>query len=387
LASTTDLGIYVHVPFCERVCPYCDFAVIAVGRLDPERERGYLECLLRELEGLWRAHEAALAGRTLASVYLGGGTPGLLRPASVERLLRALEDRFGGPAAEVTLELNPGPLEVDRAPGFRDVGVTRLSVGVQSFRDLTLKRLGRAQRGDHARRGLEACLAAGFASLSADLIYGAPEQNEDELLEDLERLIALGVPHVSAYALSIEPGTPFATGRERGQLRLPDEEVVARMGRRLRAGLARAGYGQYEISSFARRGHRSSHNQRYWQCLDVLGLGVSAASLLGRRRFQNTRDPVRWADALAAGRSPVAEGHQISEEEARADFLGLGFRQLAVSRAEFLRRFGSRPETCFGPELAELRQLGLIFDAGGYLRLTERGLAFADDVFLRFVGR
>ncbi len=159
------------------------------------------------------------------------------------------------------------------------------------------------------------------------------------------------------------------------------------MSRRLRAALQRSDYRQYEISSFARPGHRSRHNTRYWQCRDVLGLGVSAASLLGAHRFQNTRDLATWTREVALGHSPVAERSEVTPREARADFLGLGFRQLEVSRAEFLRRFGAPPEAFFGPELAELRELGLIQEAGGALRLTERGLAFADEVFLRFVGR
>ena len=387
-AATTDLGVYIHIPFCERVCPYCDFAVTGVGTLALERETGYVDLLLAELDArLDDPDGAALEGRPLATVYLGGGTPSLLRPESVARLLRALEARFSPADPEVTLELNPGVLEAGRARGFREAGVSRLSVGVQSLVDRTLKRLGRAQRAEETLRGLEACLAAGFGSVSADLIYGAPEQTEDELLDDVERLVGLGVPHVSAYALTLEPGTPFARARERGELRLPDEDTAFRMGRRLRAGLRRAGYRQYEISSFALPGHRSRHNMRYWQCRDVLGLGVSAAGLLGGRRERNTRDPRAWAAAVSAGRSPLEERLEVGPDEARADFLGLGFRQLRVSRAEFRRRFGAAPEACFGPELAELRDLGLIADAGGWLELTERGLAFADEVFLRFVGR
>ncbi len=383
-----DLGIYVHVPFCERVCPYCDFAVLGVGRLEPERERRYVDLLLRELDWLWEREAAQLEGRTLATIYLGGGTPALLQPGSVERLLRALEARFGGTAAEVTLELNPGNLESARLGAFRAAGVTRVSVGLQSLHDSTLKRLGRAQRAAEALHGLESCLAAGFDSLSVDLIFGAPGQRETELFRDLERVIGLGVPHVSAYALTIEPGTPFAKALQRGELLLPDEDAELRMSLGVRARLAEAGFEQYEISSFCRPGHRSRHNQRYWACRDVLALGVSAASLLGGRRFQNTRDLAEWEAAVTEGRSAASESWVVSPEEARSDFVGLGFRCLdGIRPEEFRQRFGASLEACFGAELRELRELQLVREEEGALVLSERGIRFADEVFQRFAGR
>jgi len=396
--TAADLGVYVHVPFCERVCPYCDFAVEASGALDPTVEDEFVDGLLAELDQARRALEAELADRRLATVYLGGGTPSLLRPESVERVLVALGAAFPGPAGEVTLELNPGRLETARVPGFRAAGVTRVSVGVQSLHDDTLRRLGRAHGGDDARRGLEACLGAGFDSVSADLIYAAPGQGEDELLEDLAWLVDAGVPHVSAYALTVEPDTPFALAERRGQLRLPDEDTALRMSRRLRGLLCAAGLEQYELSNYARRGHRSRHNQRYWLRQSVLGLGPSAASLVGERRFQNPRSRPEWEAGVRAstpaagppsgGRGSRPAQEQLSAYETRREALWLGLRRLdGVSRAAWIRRFGEPPEARFGPELGDLRGLGLIEDRAGCIRLTERGILFADDVLLRFVGR
>lgn len=383
--SRADLGVYIHVPFCERVCPYCDFAVEAAGRLEPERAREYTDLLLVELELAARAWERELSDRRLATVYLGGGTPGLLPAACVERLLEALAARFGSPE-EVTLELNPGLPESQRAAEFAAAGVTRLSVGVQSLHDDTLRRLGRAQRATETRRGLETCLAAPVRSVSADLIHGAPGQTPDDLFADLAALIELGVPHLSAYALTLEPGTPFARARERGELELPDEDTAFEMAAGLRARLAAAGLEQYEISSFARPGHRSRHNQRYWLRQSVLGLGPSAASLLGETRFQNPRARPAWAKAVGEGQLPVPE--RLAELESRRETLWLGLRRLdGVSRAAWMRRFGDTPETAFPGEIRELRQLGLLADRAGRLRLTERGILFADEVLLRFVGR
>jgi oxygen-independent coproporphyrinogen-3 oxidase len=382
--SGPDLGIYVHVPFCEHVCPYCDFAVRGVGRLGAEQEADYVELVLRE----WQRWRGALAGRRTRTIYFGGGTPSLLRPESLGRILETLARDLAFDAPEITVELNPGQLEVSRVPALRALGVNRLSVGVQSFDDVTLRRLGRAQRGDEAHRGLEACLAAGFPTLSADLIYGAPGQTVAGLLADAERLVELGVPHVSAYALTLEGETPFVRASRAGQLALPDEDTVLEMSRLLRARLTAAGVSQYEISSFARAGHRSRHNQRYWTRRDVLGLGPSAASLVDERRLRNAPSLSDWAAALRADKDPAIESDRVSLEEARREALYLGLRRTeGVRRAEFLRAFGAPPETFFAAELARLRALELIVDEAGRLRLSERGILFADEVFLGLIGR
>jgi oxygen-independent coproporphyrinogen-3 oxidase len=385
--SAPDLGVYVHVPFCERVCPYCDFAVEAAPALAAATEDAYVQGLAREWS-LLRARFPDLDARPRATVYLGGGTPSLLAPAMVERILALLDLRSSCDPAEVTLELNPSRAELARLREFRDAGVTRLSLGAQSLRTPVLRKLGRAQSGEQVLRAIELAAAAGFASFSVDLIYGAPAQDEDALLGDVDRLIELGVPHVSAYALTLEPGTPFALAHERAQLALPDEEVVRRMSRRLRARLAAAGIEQYEISSFARPGHRSRHNQRYWQREDVAGIGVGAASLMGDLRFQNGRERASWHAALERGELPWVQSEALPLEEQRRETLALGFRRLeGVSRAQYLRRFRAPPESHFGPQLRELRELELIEEQAGFLRLSERGVLFADEVFLRFVGR
>jgi oxygen-independent coproporphyrinogen III oxidase len=382
--SGADLGVYVHVPFCEHVCPYCDFAVVGVGRLSEAAEADWLALVLAEW-GRWRG---ALAGRSVASVYFGGGTPSLLRAKTVGTLLETLaaDLAFGEP--EITVELNPGQLEVARVPELRALGVTRLSVGLQSTDAEVLRRLGRAQSRDEALRGLEACLAAGFASVSADLIYGAPGQTVAQVLADAERLVALGVPHVSAYALTLEGDTPFVRAEREGKLALPDEDAVVEMSRRLRAALNAAGIAQYEISSFARAGQRSRHNQRYWLRRDVLGLGPSAASFVLGRRLRNAPALDDWRRALRAGDAPAVEDEAISTEEARREALYLGLRRLdGVSRAAYLREFGAAPEAFLGPELRRLRARELVLDQAGHLRLSERGILFADEVFQELVGR
>jgi len=381
--SAGDLGLYVHVPFCEHVCPYCDFAVLGVGHLAESDEDAFVDFALREFALV----RESVAGREVATVYFGGGTPALLRPASIARLLEAFRADLHFAAPEITVELNPGQLEVSRLPELRSLGVTRLSVGLQALDDTVLRRLGRAQAGPEALRGLEACLEAGFASLSVDLIYGAPGQSLETLLRDAERVIDAGVPHVSAYALTLESGTVFARAAERGKLSLPDEDTVLSMSALLRARLRAAGIAQYEISSYARPGHRSRHNQRYWLRGDVLGIGPSASSLVGDRRFRNARELGDWRAALAESRSPVVESEKLSDAAARREALYLGLRRLeGVRRADYLRRFGRRPEADFEAELADLRRRGLVLDEAGAIRLSELGILFADEVFMGLLG-
>jgi oxygen-independent coproporphyrinogen-3 oxidase len=378
--------VYVHVPFCERVCPYCDFAVVGVRALAPEVERAFVDGLLLDLEGACAALGPALEERRLATLYLGGGTPSMLEPGSVARLVDALGARFPGERDECTLELNPGRVEIGRIPGFRDAGITRASLGVQALDDRVLQRLGRAHRADEARAGLQACLRAGFASVSADLIYGAPGQELASLLAGAEELVRLGVPHVSAYALSIEPETPFARASARGQLALPGESDVAEMGERLAECLERAGLERYEISSWARPGHRSQHNQRYWLRDDVLGLGPSAASLIGARRFQNARGLAQWRGALASGASAWTEDAILAPDAERREALYLGLRRIeGVDLARYAARYGGPPERFFREELDALAGRELIEIRAGALRLTRRGRLFADEVFVALV--
>ena len=386
--TSDDLGVYVHMPFCQRVCPYCDFAVEAVGELPVALEKEYVELVLAELRLVRQVQAAELAGRRIATLYLGGGTPSLLAPASVARLVGEVRAAFAGEPAEVTLELNPGLAESGRARELRAAGVTRVSVGLQALHDDTLRALGRGHGAADARAGLETCLSAGFASLSADLIYAAPRQSEEMLLRDLHELIAAGVPHVSAYALTLEAGTPFAVASAAGKLALPDEETARRMGRRVRAELKAAGYRQYEISSFARPGHESRHNTRYWLRQDVLALGPAGASLLGHVRFQNPRSRAAWSARIARGELAHEGREPLDAAEQRRETLALGFRRIAgVSRSAYRRRFGGLPERDFVAEIAELEAFELIQLRDDRWCLTERGILFADEVFLRFAGR
>jgi oxygen-independent coproporphyrinogen-3 oxidase len=393
----SSVGVYVHVPFCERVCPYCDFAVIGTPELAPAQETRYVDALLRELAARSAAYQEP-DGRAhrLASIYLGGGTPALLTPESIGRIVGAIRAAFPGDGpVETTLEVNPSTLERDRLPAFRAVGVNRVSVGVQSFDDAILKRLGRAHRAEEAHLTLDACRAAGFQVISLDLIFAAPAQSLADVEADLRSVLGFGPDHVSTYELTIESGTPFALAAGRGQLPLPDEgEAIAMMETledRLRAG----GFVRYEISNYAHPGFQAVHNRRYWERQPVLGLGVgafsteprSAAAPFGARR-SNVRDLRTYLDRIAQQLPPAAGPTEVFDAETargEAAFLALrGSRGLLA--AEFEAEFGQPPRACFAPAIDRLVEAGLLDEVeGGDLRLSARGRLLADSVFAEFV--
>jgi putative oxygen-independent coproporphyrinogen III oxidase len=384
-----DLGVYLHVPFCERICPYCDFAVVAARSLGRADEARYVAALRGELA----ARRAAFAGRRLATIYFGGGTPSLLSPESVAELVDAVRGAFPGDApAEVTLEVNPSTLERERLPGFRDAGVDRVSVGIQSFDDTTLRRLGRAHRAREGRLTLAACRAAGFARLSLDLIAAAPGQDFAAFDRELDAALAEAPEHLSVYELTLEPGTPFARAAETGRLAIADEETAARMLERAEQRLSAAGYRRYEISSYARPGRESLHNQRYWQRRPVLGLGMGAVSHdptareapHGTRR-SNPRTLDAYLDVAAGAAAPEIEA--LSPRIARGEAAFLALRTASGLDAErFAAEFGAPPRAYFGGAIAELCAQGLLEegDTGG-LWLTPRGRMLSDSVFAHFV--
>jgi oxygen-independent coproporphyrinogen-3 oxidase len=383
-----DLGVYLHVPFCERICPYCDFPVVAARSLDRAAEERYVAALLAELA----ARRADFAGRALATIYLGGGTPSLLSPHSVRALLDAVRAAFPGEPAEVTLEINPSTLERERLPGFRAAGVDRVSVGIQSFDDTTLRRLGRAHRAREGERTLAACRAAGFARLSLDLIAAAPGQDLAGFDRELASAIAAAPDHLSVYELTLETGTPFARAVERGQLATADEETAARMLEHAEERLVAAGYARYEISSYAVPGREALHNQRYWQRRPVLGLGMGAVSndppSPGRPHGVRRTNPrtLEAYLAVAAGDQP-AEVEVLDARAARGEAVFLALRTSAgLDAGHFATEFGAPPGSFFADAIVALRAQGLLEEADtGRLRLTPRGRMLADSVFAHFV--
>ncbi|HXV37113.1 MAG TPA: radical SAM family heme chaperone HemW [Myxococcota bacterium] len=392
-----SIGVYVHVPFCERVCPYCDFAVVAAPALAESQESRYVDALLRELAARapdYRAPDGSAP--RLESLYLGGGTPSLFTPRSLARIVEVVRAAFDADArVETTLEVNPSTLERSRLREFRALGIDRVSVGAQSFDDAVLKRLGRAHRADEVDRTLAACRDAQFASISLDLMFAAPGQRLAALEADLERALAFAPDHVSSYELSIEPGTPFALAARRGQLELPDEDEAIAMLEHIEVRLGAAGFERYEISNYARPGHAAVHNRRYWERRPVLGLGVgafstepaSAAAPFGARRA-NLRELRGYLDRIARAQPADAGPREVFDAataRGEAVFLALrGARGLVAE--EFEREFGGLPRAFFGAAIERLVAARLLEEsARGDLRLSARGRLLADAVSAEFV--
>jgi oxygen-independent coproporphyrinogen-3 oxidase len=391
-AADPTVGVYVHVPFCERVCPYCDFAVVAARPLSAEGEAGYVSALLRELA----SRRDAYAGSRLASIYLGGGTPSLLTPNSIGRLIDETRGAFeSSDALEITLEVNPSTLERSRLVAFREAGVNRVSVGVQSFDDRILQRLGRAHRVEEAHRTLAACREAEFSAVSLDLIIAAPDQALGILEADLDAALRFGPDHISIYELSIESRTPFALAARRGQLSLPNENTAVAMLEIVEKRLCAAGFDRYEISNYARAGFEAIHNHRYWDRRPVLGLGVGAFSTappspeapFGARR-SNVRDLSTYLSRID-GRRPATDGPDeiFDAATARGEAVFLALRDTRGLRAEsFADEFGASPRKFFGPAIDQLVGAGLLDEsANGNLRLSTRGRLLADTVSAEFV--
>jgi len=378
-------ALYIHFPFCVRKCLYCDFNSRA-GTAIAQAE--YVTLLLREME----LRRESLAGDVFAStLYFGGGTPSLLEPPFVARIIAAAKRLFALQAdAEITIEANPGTVTRDKLAGYRFAGVNRLSLGMQSFSEPMLTTLGRAHT---VRDGLDAFAAArdaGFANIGIDLIHSLPGQNSQMWRTEVNRAVALRPEHISAYGLAIEAGTPFHAMEQRGELALPGEEEAAAMFEQTSELLLQAGYEHYEISNFARPGRRSRHNQVYWQRGSYLGFGAGAHSFLSDPRFgsrwNNPDLPETYLQAIGSGVAPREGLSTVKEREALAEKLFLGLRMLeGVDGESFRREFGVTPEGAYPTELPGLLANGLLERQEGRLRLTRRGLLLANQVFIRFV--
>jgi len=371
------LSLYVHIPWCVRKCPYCDFNSHAVR--EPIDQDGYIDALLRDLD-----QEVARASLPpVQSVFIGGGTPSLFEGAAIGRLLDGISRRVTLAAdAEITLEANPGTAEARRFADYHAAGVNRLSIGVQSLDDSKLRALGRIHDAAEALRAYEWARAAGFDNINLDLMYGLPGQTTAQAIADLRRLVALGSEHLSWYQLTLEPNTLF----HHRPPPLPDDDSLAEMMDEGQGLLADAGLVQYEVSAYARRDRQCRHNLNYWQFGDYLGIGAGAHGKLTLRRGivrrSKLRNPLDFL-ARASGGAVQAE-RALGEDELPVEFLLNALRLNAGVRAAlFEQRTTLSLRRVAGP-LARARELGLLVADPAQLRATARGLRFLNDLLALF---
>lgn len=374
------IGIYVHIPFCQKHCPYCDFVVVE-GML--HTAPAYVDALCAEIRQGAARHAP---NPPVATIFLGGGTPSLLRARAVEQILTTIRASFAVlPGAEITLEANPGPLRPRHLTAFRAAGVTRLSLGVQTFDPRGLATLGRLHTPVEGREAVANARAAGFDDVSLDLIFGWEDQSLADWRADLATAIALGPDHISVYALTVEEGTPLAHAVATGATHVADDDLYAEMFLAADDDLTNAGFSHYEVSNYARPGHRSRHNCGYWVNGDYLGFGVGAHSHRHDRRWWNVRDLHTYLERAPSG-SAEAAGETIDAATTMAETMMLGTRLAeGIVDDAFLHRHNQTIDATFAPALTEYVALGLVKRTGGRTALTPRGRLVADAIAERFV--
>lgn len=369
-------GIYVHLPFCPYICPYCDFPKWAA---DGNAQREYLRALYAEI-----TLAPAMRAETL---FIGGGTPNTYDAAEIAALVDRLRERFCLPAgAEITIEINP---DLERCEGFevyRSAGISRLSIGVQSFDAKELRVLGRRHSAQNVRTVVARARAAGFENISIDLIFGVPGQTMESWAHSLDTAVGLDVEHCSTYGLTVEPGTPYERWFARAPECFASDVLEADLYGQAIECLCSAGYEQYEISNFARQGFRSVHNANYWANGDYLGLGVGAASYRSGIRSVHTRDRQAYIDAVLGRRPIPGDAEQLVGARRAGEAIMLALRTAeGVELAGVAERYNVEMLDVFREELAQMQELGLIDVTPTHVRLTLKGRFVANEVAVRFI--
>ncbi|WP_124727847.1 radical SAM family heme chaperone HemW [Staphylospora marina] len=375
-------AVYIHIPFCSNKCHYCDFTAYVVNGQPVD---DYLDALEREMELTVRD----VPPDEIRTVFIGGGTPTVLTPRQMERLLKAVARHFPrwSEEREFTVEANPGTTGTELLKVMKAGGVNRISFGAQTFRPDLLSRIGRIHGKEDIIRSVESARKEGFDNLSLDLMFGLPGQTVSDMEQTLEEALALDPGHFSCYSLKIEEGTLFHHLHERGQLALPEEEEEVEMYRLIIEVLRRNGYRQYEVSNFARPGRESRHNSVYWKNEEYYGFGTGAHGYVGGVRHANIKGVGEYIRLIREGKRPVAESFFVEKEEDMENFMILGLRMLdGVCRIRFEQRYGLKLDRVFGPVIRRLTETGLLHDDGDRIRLTDRGLFLGNEVFAAFLG-
>jgi len=377
----TAAGVYIHIPFCRSRCSYCDFAT---GIYQESLAQRYVTALVKELTEL----EHLQLGSEIDSVYLGGGTPSLLLPEQVEQILAAVHRRFAISAdAEITMEMNPGSLALETLRDFRRLGVNRASFGAQTFDDRELASLGRSHSAAETRQTFFELRRAGFQNVNFDLIAGLPGQTLEGWRRNVQEALTLRPEHLSFYLLEVHQGTPLAAQIRQGRQPAPDDDLAARMYELMLEESCLAGYEHYEISNLCLPGFEARHNTKYWTTAPYYGFGCSAHSYDGKlRRWANDRDVQRYLELIEAGKSPIKESWDLSDQDRQAETVFLGLRLMkGFNVRNYQETFGTDLCERYGEDLERFLDAGLIELRGDLIRLTRSGALLSNEVFAAFV--
>lgn len=376
------LSLYIHIPWCVCKCPYCDFNSYSTNN-DTIPETAYLSALLTDLE-----HDLPLVtGREIHSIFIGGGTPSLLSPDTIHTLLTEIRVRIPVSAtAEITLEANPGTVDKPRLQAFRKAGITRLSLGIQSFNDITLQQIGRIHNRHTAIKAIEMAIAAGFTHFNVDLMFGLPDQTVTSALQDLQTAISFQPTHLSWYQLTLEPGTPFYHHPPI----LPDDDELWAIFSAGQTYLTENNYQHYEVSAYARTNYQCQHNLNYWQFGDYLGIGAGAHAKITDftqgtiTRFSKHRHPQTYLNAVLT-RDMIAESTVLTEKEIFLEFMLNALRLYeGFTLEQFTTRTGLNPALLVTPLETGIKNDWLIQE-GTRIRTTDRGMRFLNEVLMLFI--
>ncbi|MGY4690366.1 radical SAM family heme chaperone HemW [Salibacterium sp. K-3] len=372
-------SIYVHIPFCRYICHYCDFNKFFIENQPVDY---YIEKLGEEMK-------RSLPGTaSVKTIYIGGGTPTALTTEQLRQVLRDVKSCTdpARPVQEFTVEVNPGEADRVKFDMMKDEGVTRLSIGIQTFNDRLLQHIGRGHTADEARDTVQKAREAGFDNISIDLMFGLPEQSMEDWKETVSEAVKLDIDHVSAYSLKIEEKTMFHNWYRQGKIKPLPEDTEAAMYEELEDALSAAGFHAYEISNFARPGKESEHNKTYWKNEEYYGFGAGAHGYVNGVRYANMGPLPHYLKAVEAGKHPLKETHEVSRSEMMEEEMFMGLRmQEGVSASRFFRKYQCSYYDVYPEVVRELTEGGLLYDSGSSLYLTEKGKLLGNEVFARFL--
>lgn len=374
-----ELELYIHIPFCIRKCAYCDFLS---GKGSAAEIEIYVEALLSEI----KAYEACHFKNKVVTVFFGGGTPSVLSGKQMERIFQALRNAFDfSETAEITVEANPGTVTYEKLTAYRDVGINRISFGLQSANEEELKRLGRIHTFEEFLESYKMARACGFQNINVDLISAIPKQTAKQFEQSLKKIIELQPEHLSVYSLIIEEGTPFAKLYGEGaplEKELPSEEEERLMYRKTKEILEKEGYHRYEISNYAKEGMECRHNLGYWERKNYLGLGLGASSLMENVRYHNTEDKKEYLANAKNLQQIQKDVEHLTLEEQMEEFIFLGLRKMkGISERKFQKEFQKSIWECYGETIQKVIAEGLLDFRDGNLYLTEKGIDISNYVF------
>lgn len=370
---------YVHIPFCEHICYYCDFNKVF---LEGQPVDEYIEALLKEA----RLSLIKNPVKNMETLYVGGGTPTSLNASQLDRLLSGLREILPYNEGEFTVEANPGDLSGEKLDVMKNYGVNRLSMGVQTFDDRLLKKIGRKHTAKDVYDTVRLLEEKDFSNVTIDLIYALPGQSLESFRDTVERALALDLPHYALYSLILENQTMFMNWVRRGKMQLPEQELEAQMYAETIEAMEKAGRMQYEISNFAKPGFESQHNLVYWNNQNYFGLGAGASGYFENRRYKN-RGPIQhYMKALTDNQLPILEEERLSQKEQIEEEMFLGLRKISgVDKTVFESRFDQKLTDVYGDVIEKLKQQKLIAETDSRVRLTKTGLFRGNDVFEKFL--